>query len=160
MDINKIDPLKFRSALGQFPTGVTIVTTLDAEGGKVGMTASSFNTVSLDPPLVLWSIAKSAYSYDSFMAAKHFAIHVLTAGQAELSNLFAQTGADKFELIDCGTGLANIPILPKFAACFQCDTEHRYDGGDHTILVGRVIDFESHETEPLLFHRGNYAEIT
>ena len=159
MDINQIDPGEFRQALGQFPTGVTIVSTLDADGNKVGMTASSFNTVSLSPPLVLWSIDKSALSYQVFNETEHFAIHVLAAGQDALANLFASKGADKFAELQCREGLAGIPILPTFAACFQCQIEHRYDGGDHTILVGRVLDFESHESEPLLFHRGCYAEI-
>lgn len=159
MDIKDIDPREFRNALGQFPTGVTIVTTRDAKGTNVGMTASSFNTVSLDPPLVLWSIGKDAASYDTFMASEHFAIHVLAAGQDNLSNLFAQKGQDKFENIDCREGLQGLPILPDFAACFQCQVEHRYAGGDHTILVGRVMDFESHDREPLLFHGGRYKEI-
>lgn len=159
MDIKEIDPHEFRNALGQFPTGVTIVTTLDKAGNKVGMTASSFNTVSLDPPLVLWSIDKEAVSYDVFMETKHFAIHVLAAGQDDLSNLFAQKGLDKFDGLKCRDGLNAMPILPEFAACFQCNIEHRYAGGDHTILVGRVLDFESHNREPLLFHRGRYAEI-
>ena len=159
MDIEKIDPTAFRTALGQFPTGVTIITTLDDQGNRIGVTASSFNTVSLDPPLVLWSIDKAAYGYDSFVNCKHFAIHVLSAEQAELSDLFAQTGADKFDQIQCTTGRAKLPILPEFAACFECDIEHRYAGGDHTILVGRVKAFKSHDAEPLLFHRGRYGEI-
>ena len=159
MDIKQIDPREFRDALGQFPTGVTIVTTRNADGLKVGMTASSFNTVSLNPPLVLWSIDKDAASYDDFMATEHFAIHVLAAGQDELSNLFAQKGMDKFDNVECRDGLNQLPILPEFAACFQCRVEHRYPGGDHTILVGRVLDFESHDREPLLFHGGRYKEI-
>jgi len=159
MDIKQIDPREFRDALGQFPTGVTIVTTLDLRGNPVGMTASSFNAVSLNPPLVLWSIDKEAISYEAFMATSHFAIHVLAAGQEDLSNLFAQKGLDKFDGINCRQGRRSVPILPEFAACFQCDIEHRYDGGDHTILVGRVQDFESHDREPLLFHGGRYKEI-
>ena len=160
MDIKAIDPRQLRDALGQFPTGVTIVTARNAEGQPVGMTASSFNTVSLDPPLVLWSIGKDAICYQAFTEAEHFAIHVLAAGQSELSNTFAQKGKDKFAGIDCQSGLHDLPILPEFAACFQCRIEHRYAGGDHTILVGRVLDFESHDRGPLLFHRGRYAEIT
>ncbi len=159
MDIKQINPTEFREALGQFPTGVTIVTTVDENGQKVGMTASSFNTVSLDPPLVLWSIDKQAHSYDIFIKAQTFAIHVLAAGQEELSDLFAQKGADKFHQLDCREGWSKLPILPSFAACFQCEIEHRYAGGDHTILVGQVRSFESHESEPLLFHRGRYGEI-
>ena len=160
MDIKKIDSREFRNALGQFPTGVTIVTTLDSEQKKVGITASSFNTVSLEPPLVLWSIGKDAVSYDAFSSAQYFAVHVLTVDQQSLSDLFAQKGADKFDGTDCRSGLNGIPILPLFAACFQCEIEHRYPGGDHTILVGRVLDFESRDSEPLLFHRGRYKEIT
>jgi len=156
-----IENRQFRQALGQFATGVTIVTALDGEGRAIGVTASSFNAVSLDPPLVLWSIGKSAYSYPAFARAGHFAVHVLDAGQRSLSDRFAQAATDKFAGLDVGCGLGEVPLLPGCLAVFECATEHRYEGGDHLILVGRVLrmDVAHGATQPLLFHRGRYAEL-
>ncbi len=159
MEIQQIDPIAFRNALGQFATGVTVVTTLAGNEQQVGMTANSFNSVSLSPPLVLWSIGKNSTNYVEFFESKYFAIHILGAGQDATSNQFAQKDGDRFANIECRSGINNLPILPDFAACFQCSMEHRYDGGDHTILVGRVIDFESRDHAPLLFHSGSYAEL-
>lgn len=155
-DRTEIDPDKFRRALSCFATGVAIVTTLDAQGEKVGMTISSFNSVSLDPPLVLWSIADDSLSYDVFTEADHFAVHVLAMQQKELSSRFAQSGENKFDPYDCVEGLHGVPILPDFAACFECSTEHLYSGGDHKIIVGRVHRFEDRETEPLIIYRSRF----
>lgn len=156
-----IESRQFRQALGQFATGVTIVTALDGEGRPIGVTASSFNAVSLDPPLVLWSIGKSAYSYPAFLRAGHFAVHVLGAGQRSLSDRFAQAATDKFADLDVGCGLGEVPLLPGCLAMFECGTEHRYEGGDHLILVGRVLRMEVARSaaQPLLFHCGRYAEL-
>lgn len=159
VDINDIDPREFRNALGQFPTGVTIITTLDKDGKKVGMTASSFNSVSLNPALVLWSIDKSALSYAAFSTSDHYAIHVLSADQGDLSTRFAQRGTDKFANLELRSGIHDLPILPEYSACFQCRSFARHNAGDHMILIGEVLDFESHNQVPLLFHLGRYAEI-
>ena len=148
----------FRNALGAFATGVTIVTTRGHDGQPVGVTASSFNSVSLDPPLVLWSLAKSSRSHDDFCEGDHFAIHVLAAHQDELSGRFARSGQDKFSGIEWRAGEGASPILPEYAALLQCRTRHRYDGGDHVILVGEVLAFERSDHPPLLFHSGRYAE--
>ncbi len=148
--------IKFRNALGSFATGVTVITALGQDGQKVGMTANSFNSVSLDPALVLWSIGRDANCFDDFIAAKAFAIHVLAADQQDISNRFAKSGADKFADIDCSEGVSGVPILPHYSACFQCSIEHQYEGGDHVILVGRVVEFSDRELEPLLFYRGRY----
>ncbi|MNZ94257.1 p-hydroxyphenylacetate 3-hydroxylase, reductase component [compost metagenome] len=117
--------------------------------------------MSLDPPLVLWSIGKSNYSYPAFARAGHFAVHVLDAGQRPLSDRFAQAATDKFAGLDVGCGLGEVPLLPGCLAVFECGTEHRYEGGDHLILVGRVLrmDVARSATQPLLFHRGRYAEL-
>ncbi len=155
-DDPQIDLGEFRRALGCFATGVAVVTTVDGEGEPVGMTVSSFNSVSLDPPLVLWSIANDAQSYESFMAADHFAVNVLTMEQKELSSRFATKGIDKFEGLDCRAGQHGMPILPDYAACFECSTEYRYEGGDHKIIVGRVLYMEDRETDPLIFYRGRF----
>lgn len=147
----------FRKALGSFATGVTIVTTCDADGNDIGVTANSFNSVSLDPPLVLWSLSKKARSIDAFTNAEHFAVHVLAADQEALSNRFAQSGIAKFLGVDLTRGPGNIPLLHGCAARFQCQTTYHYDGGDHVIIVGRVLDFDHTEAAPLVFHGGRYA---
>ena len=148
----------FRNAVGTFATGVTIATTKAEDGGPVGVTASSFNSVSLDPPLVLWSLARNSLSHDAFLGSGHFAVHVLTAAQEDLSNRFARSGADKFDGIGWSEGVRGSPVLDEYAALFQCVTRYRYDGGDHVILVGEVIEYEANDAAPLLFHGGRYAE--
>ena len=153
-----IEAKNFRSALGKFATGVTIVTTIDADGAPIGVTASSFNSVSLDPPLVLWSLAKSAMSLSAFSKAGHFAVHILASNQDDLSNQFARSGENKFEKIDWTKGALGSPLLPHYAAQFQCRTVHQYEGGDHIIFVGEVVAFEEHDKSPLVFHGGAYAE--
>lgn len=157
-DDPQIDLGEFRRALSCFATGVAVVTTIDEEREPVGMTVSSFNSVSLDPPLVLWSIANDAQSYDSFISAEHFAVNVLTMEQQHLSARFATKGIDKFDGLDCREGLHGIPVLPDYAACFVCSTEHRYEGGDHKIIVGRVLHLEDRETDPLIFYRGRFLK--
>jgi len=152
----EIDLEEFRRVLGHFATGVAVVTALDSQGTKVGMTISSFNSVSLDPPLVLWSVAKDSLSYDVFVQAKYFAVHVLAMHQKDLVNRFAQSGEDKFDQFDCREGIDGVPILPEFAACFECSTEYVYPGGDHKIIVGRVHSFEEQDADPLIVHRSRF----
>jgi flavin reductase (DIM6/NTAB) family NADH-FMN oxidoreductase RutF len=152
------DPKDFRRALGKFPTGVTIITTRDAEGNPIGMTASSFNTLSIDPALVLWSIDKGAYSLEAFTKGKGFAINVLRSDQVELSNGFARRGEDKFagvETSDCDNGA---PLFPNTASWFACTTWGVYEGGDHFIIVGEVTDYGyTDNVGSLVFHNGRYA---
>lgn len=152
-----IDPRELRSALGSFTTGVTIVTTRDAEGNDIGLTANSFNSVSLDPPLVLWSLAKSSLSLKAFVEAKYFAVHILAADQQALSDLFAKRGADKFAGLELKRGHGDVPLLDGCSARFECETAFRYDGGDHEIFVGKVITFEHFSRPPLVFLGGKYA---
>ncbi len=150
------DSAAFRRALGCFPTGIAVVTTIDAEGQPAGITVSSFNSVSLEPPLVLWSIGRASVSFDIFARGDFFAVNVLSRAELDLVARFAASGGDKFRGLSCGRGVGGVPILPDFAACFECATEHRYDGGDHMIIVGRVLAFEDHDKEPLIVHRGQY----
>lgn len=150
------DSAAFRRALGCFPTGIAVVTTIDAEGRPAGITVSSFNSVSLDPPLVLWSIGRASVSFDIFARAGFFAVNVLSRAEFDLVARFAASGGDRFQGLSCRQGIGGVPILPDFAACFECETEHRYDGGDHRIIVGRVLAFEDHDKEPLIVHRGQY----
>lgn len=152
------DAKDFRRALGQFPTGVTVITTLDESGEPVGVTASSFNTVSIDPPLILWSIDKGANSLSAFENAKHFAVNVLGRDQVSTSNNFASRGEDKFANADYRNSAEGIPLLNDYAAQFECKTWAVYEGGDHLILVGEVLDYRNNdEIEPLVFARGSYA---
>jgi 3-hydroxy-9,10-secoandrosta-1,3,5(10)-triene-9,17-dione monooxygenase reductase component len=148
---------RFRSALGAFATGVTIVTTRDTEGHDIGLTANSFNSVSLDPPMVLWSLAKNARSLPAFLAASHFAVHVLAADQEELSLRFAARGSEKFAGLDLERGPAQVPLLRGCSARFQCSTAFRHEGGDHVIFVGAVEAFDHSDRPPLVFHGGRYA---
>ena len=153
---SEIDAPRLRRALSCFATGVAVVTAVDANGDNAGMTINSFSSVSLDPPLVLWSVAESSYSYEVFTQADYFAVNVLTSDQQDLSERFAQKTGDKFEGLVCREGLHGLPLLPASAACFECRTEYIYPGGDHKIIVGRVLRIEEHETEPLIFYRGQY----
>lgn len=151
-----LDTNEYRHALSLFATGVSVVTALDPDGSKVGITVSSFNSVSLDPPLVLWSVGLESMSYDAFTAAGHFAVHVLAKHQEDLCDYFAQRIPDKFNGLDLRDGLGGVPILPDFAACFECSTEHVYPGGDHQIIVGRVRHFEYRDSEPLIIYRSGF----
>lgn len=150
------DPKTYRNALGQFATGVTIVTTRDAAGNAVGVTANSFNSVSLDPPLVLWSLARSARSMAAFEQAGDFAVHVLASDQDYLANRFASRVDDKFAGLDIGSD--GPPRIDGCSARLVCTTRHLYEGGDHVIMVGEVMDYESEGKPPLLFHSGEYAD--
>ena len=152
-----IDTKEFRNALGSFVTGVTIVTTRGSEGSDVGVTANSFNSVSLDPPLVLWSLAKTSRNIVAFEECDHFNVHILASDQEPLSNLFAKKGADKFTGLNVQRGLGETPLLEGCSARFQCKTAYRYEGGDHIIIVGEVQRFESFERAPLAFMGGRYA---
>ena len=153
-----LDPRAFRRALGNFATGVTVMTAA-ADGERVGMTANSFNSVSLDPPLVLWSIDKRATSLAVFDKASHYAVNVLAADQIDLSNQFARPSADKFAGVACEQGAGGAPLLPDCAARFQCELQQKLDGGDHWILIGRVLAFDDLGRAPLLYHQGVYSSV-
>lgn len=156
--MQSFDPLALRQAFGQFATGVTIITTNTDDGDKVGLTANSFSSVSLEPPLVLWSLDKKARSLEVFQQREHFAIHVLNDQQIELSNLFASKTEDKFADLALEQGPDAIPLLREYAARFVCRKTYAYEGGDHIIFVGEVLEFDRQEQTPLLFHAGKYAK--
>jgi 3-hydroxy-9,10-secoandrosta-1,3,5(10)-triene-9,17-dione monooxygenase reductase component len=155
-DKNGLHSSPLIEALGNFATGVTVITTLDKDGGYIGVTASSFNSVSLDPPLILWSLDKNSYSLPSFVEAQYFIVNVLTAEQSELSKRFAMQGNDKFSGLDVSKGIGGVPMLSKCAARFQCKLKYVYEGGDHFIIVGEVQHFDSEDASPLLYHKGEY----
>lgn len=156
--MSNFDPREFRNALGSFATGVTIVTTLNEEKAPVGITASSFNSVSLDPPLVLWSLGKKSNALKAFQESGHFAVHVLCNRQSDLSNQFSRSGSDKFSGVAWENGILGSPVIPDCMASFQCKTQYQYEGGDHIIFVGEVLAFENTPKSPLLFHAGSYAD--
>lgn len=154
------DAKAFRNACGMFATGITVVTTTTPQGEPVGMTVNSFSSVSLDPPLILWSVGNHARSFDLFSQTTHYAVHILHKEQEALSTLFASRGEEKFTNLAWTTGVAGSPILPDFAVCFQCTMEHVYPGGDHNILVGRVVAFEDRGHQAaLLYFRGKYRTL-
>jgi 3-hydroxy-9,10-secoandrosta-1,3,5(10)-triene-9,17-dione monooxygenase reductase component len=152
-----LDSRALRSALGAFATGVTIVCTRNAEGQDIGITANSFNSVSLNPPMVLWSLSRMALSLSSFQQSPYFTVHVLAADQDDLSRRFATKGASKFEGLELTRGHGNVPLIEGCTARFQCRTAFTYDAGDHIIFVGEVLAFDAHDRPPLLFHAGRYA---
>ncbi len=157
----QIDSGDFRAALSTFATGVTIVTTSDDKTGEpIGMTASSFNSVSMDPPLILWSVTKTALSAPVFKQASDFAVHVLASSQVELSNRFARSGGDKFTGLDYLSNAGGCPVLPDCIARFDCQTWQVYEGGDHWIIVGQVVNLEKRNDEGLVFSDGSYATAT
>ena len=149
----------FRRALGSFVTGVTIVTCADADGEPVGLTANSFNSVSLDPPMVLWSLALDSRSLEAFRQAGHWAVHILAADQQDISNRFARSSPDKFAGLDYEDGPGGTPLLAGYAARFVCKAGFEYDGGDHAIFVGEVIDHDQRDAEPLVYHGGQYGQM-
>jgi flavin reductase (DIM6/NTAB) family NADH-FMN oxidoreductase RutF len=152
------DPRDFRSALGCFPTGVCLVTTLAPDGKPEGLTINSFSSVSLDPPMVLWSLARTASSAPVFRDAEYFAVNILGKDDASLSSHFAKPSADKFAAFAdrFSAGLGNSPVLKGAVATFECHSRHRYYGGDHIIVIGNVERYTWNEAPSLLFARGKY----
>jgi flavin reductase (DIM6/NTAB) family NADH-FMN oxidoreductase RutF len=158
-----IDQRALRDALGQFPTGVTVVTA-DPEGyNAFGVTANSFASVSLDPPLVLWSLQKSSDTFDAFAAAKHFAVNILSDEQQAISNQYAQKNNHDLNAEHYVTGVTGMPLLKNTIASFECEVDVCHDGGDHIIMVGKVIAMHHSSTadtpSPLVFHAGSYREL-
>lgn len=154
------DSKDFRKALSKFPTGVTIITTRDSSGNPVGMTASSFNSLSIDPALVLWSIDKNAFGLEYYKNSKYFAINILSAGQVETSNKFARRGEDKFSNTDIFDDDYGSPIIKENIAWFQCKTWNVYEGGDHFIIIGEVKKYSYRDDDSsLVFYNGHYAKL-
>ncbi|HTM96253.1 MAG TPA: flavin reductase family protein [Croceibacterium sp.] len=154
-----IDPLAFRNALGRFATGVTVVTTADAEGRKYGVTANSYNSVSLDPPLILWSLARSSRSMAAFAECRFFVVHVLGAHQEDLALRFAARGDDKFAGMAVREGAGGAPLFDDCLAHFECRVEDRIEGGDHVIFLGHVVGFAAGDHDPLIFHSGRFTRV-
>lgn len=146
-----------RDAMGRFATGVTVVTTRTPEG-PAGFTANSFASVSLDPPLVLWSPARASARFQVFAEAAHFAIHVLAEDQIDLGLRFVRGGAG-FAGLDVATAPHGVPVLPDTLARFECRRVAAHDGGDHLVIVGEVTAFTARPGAPLVFSQGTYGRF-
>jgi 3-hydroxy-9,10-secoandrosta-1,3,5(10)-triene-9,17-dione monooxygenase reductase component len=154
MDIES--ELALRRSLGRFATGVTVVTCCAPDGRSCGITANSFSSVSLDPPLVLWNIAKVSNSLQAYLDAEYFAVHVLTAGQQYMAEHFARTDHTRYNGIEHSISEQKVPILPGVLARFDCRTREIHDGGDHHIIIGEVEAHTAQDGAPLLFFGGEY----
>ncbi len=157
-----MDSRRFRNALGQFPTGVVVATARTATGELAGMTMSSFNSVSLDPPLILFSVHRGAFSFKIWQEVERYAINVLNEDQEVVSNQFARPGGDKWEGLTPLVGESGVPMLPNAAVVFECESFARYDGGDHEIFLGRVTALHEHAVnrgKPLVFFGGRYRQL-
>jgi flavin reductase (DIM6/NTAB) family NADH-FMN oxidoreductase RutF len=154
-----IDPLDLRRAFGTFATGVTIVTTAGEDAEVYGFTANSFTSVSLDPPLLLVNIAKSAYGLQIFTGARGFAVNILAEKQRDLSNTFASRGADKFANTSWRAKVTGSPVFDDVIAWFDCEFFEQVDAGDHVILIGKVVDYGYSSDSPLAFCRGAYLSF-
>ncbi len=159
--IPAVNPGDFRAALGCFATGVTVVTAVGPRGELIGITVNSFNSVSLDPPLILFSLNRRAYSLRAFLSTQAFAVNILRAGQEEISDRFARALKDKWSRIDYELWDSGCPILTAALATFECKIRHTYHGGDHVIFVGEVLRLRHDpDGQPLLFHGGKYRGMT
>ena len=151
-----VTALRLREALGRFATGVTIITCVDAQGEPVGLTANSFNALSLDPPLVLWSLRLQSVQLAAFQQAGGFVVNVLARQQLELSRRFASKLEDRFESGSWSTGMAGAPVLAGCVAVFQCEMVSQQDAGDHVLFIGRVLSLSQQALAPLVYQAGHY----
>ncbi|HEV7326142.1 MAG TPA: flavin reductase [Bosea sp. (in: a-proteobacteria)] len=150
------DPRAFRKCLGQFATGVTVVTA-EVGGERFGVTANSFSSLSIDPPLIMWAIGRNSRSFEAFKAARHFAVHILSAGQIATSQCFSSSRTDKFSGIPNAPGKTGAPTLEGALGLIECRTENIIEAGDHVLIIGHVVHFVQGEGEPLVFSQGRYG---
>ena len=153
------DTREFRKVLGRYPTGVTVVATRDAQGAPVGLTCNSFASVSLSPPLVLWSLALHASSLPVFLQASCFSVNFLSAEQAALSRRFSAPVADRFAGVEHRSGEDGVPLIAGCAAALECRNEIRHYTGDHVIFIGRVLRYTDALAKPLVFAEGRYCAL-
>lgn len=154
---NKIE--SFKSVMGNYPTGVTVVTAFNEENEPMGLTVNSFASVSLDPLLILWSIDKNAGSYEEFMKVEQFSVNILASDQGDLCQLFASRVSDRFAQCDWEKSNLNLPVLNDSLATIQCKVYKRVEAGDHTIMIGEVLDIKNNEKNPLLYHKRTFGQI-
>ncbi|MGI9492504.1 MAG: flavin reductase family protein [Geminicoccaceae bacterium] len=154
-----VDPKSLRQALGCFATGVAVITTLGDWDAPVGLTVNSFSSVSLDPPLILWSLSHNAPSFGAFQRHDGFAVNVMSVDAKDLVLRFARPSADKFKGVVWTSGYLGVPLLDDVVATFECRTESRIAKGDHEIYVGRIVRYVSTDRSPLIFHRGSFTTL-
>ncbi|MGI9076349.1 MAG: flavin reductase family protein [Gemmatimonadaceae bacterium] len=153
------DPAKFRSVVGRFASGVTVLTTRDQSGVDHGMTVSAFCSLSLEPPLVLVCVERIAEMHGVLESASQFAVNILASGQESISRRFAERIKDRFDGIGFGRGVSGAPLLHGTLAHVECTLKKRLNGGDHSIFIGEVVDAEARADRPLLYYRGGYAQL-
>ena len=156
---NDPQSIAFRNALGVFATGVTVISTHDPKLGDAAITANSFNSVSLDPRLVLWSVGKNSQSLPVFLVSSHYMVHILAEDQQPISNHFASSGDDKFSGINFERVEGDCPRLPDCAAYFHCTRDQVIEVGDHWLFIAHVERFSGSSSNPLVYHRGRYANL-
>jgi flavin reductase (DIM6/NTAB) family NADH-FMN oxidoreductase RutF len=154
-----IDPAQYRQVLGRFATGIAIVTCLDRNGRRAAMTINSFTSLSIDPPLVLWNIDRKSDQYDAFDGATHVAINILAEHQQPVSDHFATPSDDKFGTATHRAGHGGAPLIDDVCATLQCRIANRFDGGDHIIVIGEVLDLDACDSPPLIYHGGRYRVL-
>ena len=157
--MNEKNATKFKEALGNYPTGVTIVTMMTEDNIPLGLTVNSFASVSIDPLLILWSIDKRVSTYNHFTNSKKFAVHILASDQSELCYLFAARDVDRFSNCEWETSEYKLPIIKNVAAILQCETYQTIEAGDHMIILGKVVDITGDNRAPLLYHKRHTGEI-
>jgi flavin reductase (DIM6/NTAB) family NADH-FMN oxidoreductase RutF len=151
--------LLFKEVMGNYPTGVTVITTTDSEGKPVGLTVNSFASVSLDPLMILWSIDHKVSTIKSFVEGGKFAVHILAGDQQELCKTFASKNVDRFKACNWEFSERHLPIIEGAFAVLECETFKTVEAGDHTILIGEVKNIQKEATEPMLYHRRQFAAI-
>lgn len=149
----------FRDSLGMFVTGIAVVATRAPNGDPIGLTVNSFNSVSLDPPLIVWSLGTSLPSLKAFEACEYYSVNVLSAEQMHLSQIFASRSDDKFAGLEIDEGLYGVPLLRDCCARFECRNITRHPGGDHVVFISEVVRFDREDREPLVFHGGAYRQL-
>ncbi|MBB43735.1 MAG: flavin reductase [Rhodospirillaceae bacterium] len=154
-----INPKDFRNTVGLFATGITVITTVDENGKAIGLTANSFTSVSLNPPIILVCIDRAVTSFSAFQTAGEFAVNILGSEQTELSNKFATSGDEKWLGVEFETWTGRAPILLNCLANIECQTREIHESGDHIIITGEVKSLASKDGNPLLYWRGQYAQL-
>jgi len=157
MSSDKNNQRELRDVLGRFPTGVTVITMLDAGENPIGLTVNSFTSVSLDPPLILWCLARDSNALAEFETCTHFAVNILATDQMDIARRFAMPSDNRFAGITFEQGRGGVPLLTGCAAHLQCRNTAQHDGGDHVIFLGEVTDFDQSDKPSLAHSRGHYA---
>ena len=159
MEVDRVSQVEFKKALGNYPTGVTVVTAFDEQNNPMGLTVNSFASVSIDPLLILWSIDKKSGSYEAFLKVNKFAVNILADDQADLCGLFASKVEDRFSQCTWEKTERELPVFPGALSQLECEVDKTIDAGDHIIFIGKVINILNEDKNPLLYHRRKFGAI-